>query len=130
MAVQAVSDDIGLLAQTNGLGTMGVNMFIVVPSAPDNLVALIESTGFEPTRTMGGIQVETFNLQVLVRNLKTTDAFTKARAFLTLLDGFKGLIGTTLYLGILARHSPFPLGLDENKRHRWTCNYLVNRERT
>lgn len=127
----SLANDIADLFVVNGFGIKtgaGANLFgNNTPPSPDNLIAIYESTGFEPQRTMRGIVVEVLNLQILVRNVNTLDAQTKARAILTFLDRFKGVINGTEYLSILARHSPFPLGADENRRERWTCNYKVDR---
>lgn len=127
-------NDIGDLLAANGFGIKsgtGADMFgNNMPATPDNLIALYESTGFEPHRAMGGIKVEVLNLQIIVRNLNTITGQTKARAIMAFLETFKGILNGTEYKSILARHSPFPLGADENKRERWTCNYKVDRAYT
>jgi len=127
----SLANDIADLLAANAFGVKsgaGADMFgNNMPASPDNLIAIYESTGFEPVRTMRGIKVEVLNLQIIVRNLNTLTGQTKARAIMAFLDLFKGVINGTEYLGILARHSPFPLGADENKRERWTCNYKVDR---
>lgn len=126
---QPMMDDIADLLVTLGLGIksgVGADLFGgYTPPSPDNAVMLFESTGFEPERTMNGVAMEVLNLQVLVRNVKTVDAQTRAKAIFVALDRFNGLIGTVRYFSILARHSPFPIGMDENRRWRWTCNYKV-----
>ena len=99
-----------------------------MPSTPANLIGIYESTGFEPVRAMTANKMEVLNLQILVRNTSSIAGQNKAKAVLALLDRFKGMIGAVEYYSILARHSPFPIGADENERERWSCNYIVHRQ--
>ncbi len=101
----------------------------VTPSLPDKVIALHDSTGFEPERVMGGIAAEKRNLQVLVRDVTYSGAEALAEQVFNLLDNFTGTLGTTRYLSILARTTPFSLGADENKRTTFSCNYVVTKAR-
>lgn len=128
MATTDLANDIGDLLQANGLGVKGTDMFgNNMPASPDNMIGIYESTGFEPQRTMTRIASEVLNLQIIVRNTSAASGRTKMRAIFAVLDRFKGMIGTTEYLSIMARHMPFPIGADENRRERQSCNFIVNR---
>jgi len=123
-----LANDIGDLLQINGLGTKSTDMFgNNMPASPDNMIGIYESTGFEPQRVMGSIAAEVLNLQIIVRNTNPINGRAKMRAIFNVLDRFKGTIGATVYLSILARHMPFPIGADENRRERWSCNFIVHR---
>lgn len=122
--------DVAGLIQTAGLATSAADLFgYSEPDSPDNSVTLFESTGLEPERTMSGIAQEVLNLQVLVRNTSATAGKTKMDAIFNVLDRYKGTITGTTYFSILARHSPISIGRDENRRHKWSCNFRVNRSR-
>lgn len=121
--------EIGQRLQDAAIATMGVDLWGgTFPALPDNLIALFEQPGFEPERVMGGLAHVVLNLQVLIRNTSYTNAETKARAVYQNLDRFKGVLSGVQYYSILARSYPFHLGVDENKRHRWTCNYTVRKD--
>lgn len=125
----SMMDHIGTLLQTNGLGTKAVDLWGgFMPANPNNVVAIYEHPGFLPVRSMGGRVMDVLNLQILVRNSTSANAQTKAYAIYDLLDGFKGVIEGVQYFAILARHTPHGIGVDENNRTRWSCNYEVWKE--
>lgn len=122
--------DVASLIQAAGIATSGTNLFgYNEPDSPDNAVTLTESTGFEPERVMGGVAMEVLNLTVIVRNVTAAAGKVVSDNIFNLLDRYKGTISGTVYFSILARHSPLSLGRDENRRHKWSANFVVRRSR-
>lgn len=99
-----------------------------MPNLPDKLIALYDTTGYQPERAMGRIAADKRNLQVLVRDLKAVDAEALSRTIFNLLDRFVGVLGTTRYDAILGKHTPFSIGADENNRRTFSCNYEVTKD--
>lgn len=132
----SMTDDVGAYLESNGLGTVATPLAAgtifsgFTPTSPDNIIALFETPGFEPVRVMGGRAMSKLNLQVLVRNKRDEDAEAKAKAIFVLLDTFVGLMSGVKYFSIMGRTEPYPIGVDENKRRQWTCNYVVHRAPT
>lgn len=140
MATTEMVVDIAVLLDAAGYGDyvappgIGGSIFGgTMPDQPSNAIALYEHTGFEPTRTMGGNRINELNLQVIVRNTAKANGRLIAFQIYELLEAFNLLsaasrvLNGVQYFSILARHAPFTLGQDENKRHKWTCTYIVRR---
>jgi hypothetical protein len=100
-----------------------------MPNSPDRLVGLYDSTGFEPERTMGWLVAEVRNLQILARDVKSVDAESLAAQCFNIVDQYVGTLNGKGYKAILGRHVPFSIGVDENNRTTFTCNYIVTKER-
>lgn len=118
-----------------GIGVKNVNLFGArVPASPDDVIVISEQPGPDPELTMGRLAVDIMNVSVLVRDTRTSEARAKAfeirDAFIAF--NYKTPLQRTLagkeYKGIIPRSAPFPLGLDENNRSRWSSNYLVSKE--
>lgn len=101
----------------------------VMPTTPDTLIALYDTSGFEPVRVMGRVALEVRNLQVLTRDPNAAAAETLANQVFTALDMYVGMINGKNYSVILGRQVPFPIGKDENNRTQYSCNYIVRKER-
>jgi hypothetical protein len=124
--MRAVADFISLAP---GIGTPAVDIFGGTrPPKPDNLVAVYQSTGFEPVRAMGRLVMEVINLQIIVRDLDPSVAESKSMTIMLMLDRFVGILSGTKYYSILARHSPMSLGVDENQRTQWSTNFEVRKD--
>ena len=120
--------EVAVHLQSLGIGTMAVDLYGgTYPATPDNVVSLFEHPNFEPEDTFAGTDHIVLNLQVLVRNLTYPNAETKSRAIWQALHRFRGTLSGVAYKSILARGYPASLGIDENKRHRWSCNYIVRK---
>ena len=136
MAETIMYEDVADYIDAHDLGSKGVDMYGGrMPNSPDNMIGLYEHTGFEPIRTMGSRRLDQITLQIIVRNVSTVAARAKMYDLMTLLDvefnlqpAALRIINGVQYYGILARTSPSQLGQDENKRYRWTCNFLVTRD--
>lgn len=122
------NEDIGNIIQEGGVATKGTDMWSnTMVGTPSDAVGLYQSSSFEPERAMGRVALEMLNLQVIVRAVNPSNAYTRSMAIFNLLDRYKATRGGFFYT-ILARHHPHTIGEDENKRSRWSCNYKVMRE--
>ena len=104
-----------------------------MPSRPDFMIGVYEQSSTDPDWTMGRRVWDNLIIQTIVRDATQTTAHTRVWAIYNLMSAFNFLpvagrtINGTVYGSILARHAPFPLGMDENNRFRWTCSYNVRR---
>lgn len=125
-------EDVGTYIVANSLAQgEGVDLYANnAPASPDNLTVLTESTGFAPERTMGRIALEVVNLQVLVRDINSSNGESRIRAIFFLLDRFTGLLvpSGVRIAQMLARSSPFTLGQDEEGRYKYVVNFIVWRD--
>ncbi len=121
-------DDIVSHLQTEGVGTVGVDMFKgLLPDQPDNCTALFEYAGSPPDLHWNG---EYPGLQVKVRNKSYAAGRVKIESVITKLHGLtEQVIGTTRYLLVRANQSPESLGRDANNRNEWVVNFTVIKER-
>lgn len=103
-------------------GTMG--------NDPDTLIGLYDTSAFEPIRVMGSIVMESRNLQVITRDPDPVAAEVLANQLFDLLDMFVGPINGTVYHSILGRSVPISIGTDENRRFKYSCNFLVRKARS
>lgn len=130
MADYLVSVGLGIKYPNPGANLFGNNM----PASPDDIAAVFEQPGTEPDFAMGRIVADTMNLQVLVRDTNGVEARTRAFAIrdalfnLGLLPPAGRTINGRLYFCAIPKHPPFSIGQDENRRHRWSCNYKVQME--
>lgn len=119
--------DIAQYLQTNGVGTVGTDIFLQqLPANPDNVVALFQYAGEPPDLHWNG---EYPGLQVLVRNKNTEAALTKIEHIKNILHGIsETTINNHRYLLIRARQSPELLEKDGNNRAIFVCNFRVIKE--
>lgn len=128
----SVLTDIGTYLQSEGIGTLGTDIFLSqMPDTPDEAIALFEYAGNAPSR-MGG------NRQPGIQ-VRTRGDYETARATIddiyTLLskigneyedDAPEGVtINGTTYLHFQTVQEPFPLGPDDNGRHELAQNFIV-----
>jgi hypothetical protein len=106
-----------------------------MPPLPNFAIAIYEHTGFRPIRAMGSRRMDVLTLQIIVRDIDSTVARARAYAIYTALDVDFNLLSPAAriingvqYYAILAKHAPFMMGQDENKRFRWTCSFEVTRD--
>lgn len=129
-----------LAAQGLGLTVGATGNLFNVPfpaSAPQAAVCLRESPGGEAIRCFGASLAapvcEQRGLQILTRDVST--GFAAAQSLANNINSVLDSIGDvtltgTRYLNIVARHTPFYLGEDENGRHVFSQNFDILRTRT
>lgn len=119
-------DDMATRLVSQGVGTLGVNLFIssaaIIPTGMGPYLSLNETGGLAPTRVMNARLPNTQRptAQVLVRAgriASVQEAYPAARAMAWLayqaLDGnFNVTIGGAFYLSVMARQEPTDMGLD------------------
>jgi hypothetical protein len=127
-----VLDDIASYLQTQGVGTVGTDLFkAMLPDTPDACVAVLEFGGDEPVDTYsvtaGTIKVERPALQIICRAAQDdySAARTKAEsAYKQLHNLGPATLSGTVYLGVKAREAPFTLGRDSNGR--WLVGFNLS----
>jgi len=120
-------DDIASYLQTNGVGTVGVDIFLGSwPVGPNNAVAIFEYAGEPPDLHWPG---EYPGLQVQVRNKSYEAGRQKIEQVKNVLHGVaETVVNNHRYLLIRANQSPFFLERDENNRAVFVCNFRVIKE--
>lgn len=122
-------DDIAAFLAANNIGVVGSNIFKgQMPDKPDDCVALYEYGGSPRGLVWNGVQLEYPGLQVMVRSKNYSVARQKIEQITNILHGLSGMLGTTRYLLIRAKHSPESLGRDAAGRVELVVNYEVNKE--
>jgi hypothetical protein len=129
------AEDIGTYCATQGHGTVGTDIFFndfpSKPGYPDHLIVFSDTGGFPPDHAMGSNAVnpvfENPSLQVLLQTNDPESGFDTLYSIYKLLDGYSGTLDSVEYLLVTAESSPFLIGKDENDRHRFACNFLIER---
>jgi len=119
--------EIGAYLQSQGIGTLGDNVFLgLMPDKPDNCIALFEYAGSPPDLHWNG---EYPGLQVRVRNKGYAAARTKIGEVMDKLHGLhEQTLSGTRYLLIKARGSPEVLKRDNNNRVELFVNFEIIKE--
>lgn len=126
-------EDIGDYLESQGVGTQGTDIFLgEMPDAPDLCSALYLYSGSSSVQAMGlavGKSVVDFpRLHVECRAPKLTDAESKSLAVYNKLHNLGPItINAHVYKHVVALQCPFLLGVDQNERQIWACNYEVVR---
>jgi hypothetical protein len=124
-------DELADYLSTNGLGTVGTNLFKgFLPDETNEAGAIYETGGFFPVRGFasgpGQAKAERPRVQVVFRSTSYQSARTKADTAFKLLDGLGDVtLSGTRYLWVGAVHSPFLMARDQNQRVLIACNYDV-----
>lgn len=127
----ALLDELGDYLSTNGVGTLGTDLFLgFLPESPNAAVALYETGGSAPVRAMrsspGQPVARQPRVQVVARSTSYAAARSKAGDVYALLEGLGGVtLGATRYLWGGAVQEPFPLGRDGQQRVMVACNYDI-----
>ena len=119
-------DDMATLLASAGCGTVGTNIFKGHrPATPNKCLTLYQYAGEPPTLIMGAFY-ERPGLQIWSRSSDPKEALTMLD---TVIDVLHGLTETTTayarYLLVAAKQSPAAMGLDDNGRTEYVCNFRV-----
>lgn len=97
-----------------------------MPDAPDNIICLFQSGGFDPSHSFDSRQFEEPTFQVRIRNVSYAMADTKAQAIKDALDGQTELtINGNRYISIFQQGDILPLGKDSKNRSELSLNFRV-----
>lgn len=128
-------DDIGDYLSSQGIGTVGTDIFKgFLPEATTAAVALYETGGRGPDVAMGAgpigstVAMEWPRVQVVCRadEYDYATARSKAHDIFKLLHGMPArVINSTSYQWAAAVQSPYLMGRDESNRVLISCNYDV-----
>lgn len=115
-----------------GIGTLDVDLFLgQFPTRPDAMVALIETPGLPPIRTMQNTGVPVMEIQgcqIICRGPRDTYATVRTKANdVFRLVGSSGAetIGGVRYHSFEATSSPLNIGPDDEDRIQLVVNILV-----
>lgn len=119
-----ILDDFASILQTNGIGTVGTDIFKgLLPDQPDAAVAVFMYSG-QPPELSAPVDRPAF--QVRVRDVDFLTGFNKTTAIQKALHGIcESDIGGTHFLLIAANGSPMGIGRDANDRWEWTQNFYT-----
>lgn len=126
-------DDLGDYLSTQGVGTVGTDIFLSnMPDAPDDCLAIFESGGFESVHTMStgpGLAVlERPSIQVLCRSKRYDTARDLARQVDLVLNGVRDtVINGITYNYIVAQQSPMQVGKDSLDRQEVAQNFRIQK---
>lgn len=130
-----VLDDLaGRLVSYGSIGTTTApspTIFIgQAPVLPDTCVWVKSSGGGGGIYTMGGqtALVTEHGVQVIARSTTYSAAETLAWRVYAALDNYVGTLNGTVYLHIIARHTPREIGVDENMRTMFVTGFNVQRK--
>lgn len=127
-------DDLADRLTTQSVATSGTDLFkSVMPSTPDEVIALFEAAGGPLTRAMSGSPgtalVERPHVQVQARAVRPDSARKRAEDVYHNLDGLGPVtINGVSYQWITALQAPFFLETDETGRYVYAVNFEVLRE--
>lgn len=127
-------DDLADRLTTQGVATTGTNLFkAVMPSTPDELIALFQTGGPAPVNLMaagpGTAVVERPHVQALARAARPDTAHKRAQDVYFALDALGDVtINGVRYLSVYALQSPFFLNTDEAGRYVYAVNFECSRE--
>lgn len=123
-------DDIAGFLQAAGVGTQGTDLFKYrMPDAPDSALCIYEDAGHPPEMVQEGIVYDNPSLQVMARDKTYSVARSKIESIVKLIGSLRNTqIGPAKYLRVIPTQSPFPLGVDDQNRHRLVVNFEVARQ--
>lgn len=126
-----LQSEVAALLEARGVGTRGVDLFDNgLTPAPDAQVAIQEYGGDAPEflHDRDGVGYELRRFQLSVRAPSFDAAQLLAEAAHGVLTGVRNTtLSGTWYRRIVPLQSPFPLGQDQNGRHRFACNYRAEK---
>lgn len=120
-------DDIASYLQTQGLGTLAVDLFLgTSPPDPDATIVIREYGGGQPVflATGGEPAYEYPRFQLTCRGVDYVSARDRAeRCYRALSRIANQQVGTSWYLRVVPLQSPFPVGQDESDRELMVANF-------
>jgi len=121
-------DDIGSYLQTQGIGTLGTDLFYEnFDSSATNCIALIAQAGQSPKTTLRNtMTLKRPELGVRVRNQNDSDAHTKAESVYNLLNHtYNTTLGSTRFKSIKAIAEPFFVSQSKNNSYIYSINFIL-----
>jgi len=118
-----------------GLGyTFATDLFIgILPEGQtDNLVAIFDSGGWDSDIDIDNAnEIEKPTVKILVRNTSYNTGYSAAKTIADLLlTKFNETINSTRYIGFWKVGQINPIDYDEEKRHLFSLNFLIQRTNT
>jgi len=132
----SVLEDLGVLIETNGLATVGTDLFLGhLPESPAVCCALLEYGGEQPLRNQsegaarsGAQSGERPRIQLLCRSESYSAGRSLIQSMWDLLDGrVNETINGVAYIRIAALQSPFLVEMDSNRRYLFGTNLAVTK---
>lgn len=121
-----VSTEIAAYLQTQGLGTLGTNLYKErMPEMPDTATAIFSTGGIMSDPKEG---YDNPTIEVMTRADDPATAYNQIAAIYNVLQGLNNVLlasGTRLVHMWALQSQPINIGQDENKRTRFTQNYQL-----
>lgn len=117
-----IAEEIADKLETEGLGTVGTDIFIGhLPDTPNNAVVVIDTFGDAPDPSL---PIENPRFQVLVRNTAYSTGRAKLDAIMTALHKLANVtLGSTYVYAVLANSGGGHIGRDEAGRDEFSMNF-------
>lgn len=128
--MSAPSHDIASHLASNGIGTLGADVFAnVEPSSPDSVTTVYDTGGQQPVLYDEDLRSPT--IQIRTRDHDYDAAYDRQQSIFALLNA---ITDTTIdehrYIGVWLTSDVLAPGRDENNRHILTSNYRIERHAT
>jgi hypothetical protein len=96
----------------------------------DNIIGIYQTGGFDSSHSFNRVEFEEPTFQVMIRNMVSDTAVSKAEAIKDALDGQTNLtINSNFYLNIFSQGDILPLGKDDKNRTEVSLNFRVRVKR-
>lgn len=119
-----ISDIADYLA-TNGLGTVGTDIFYsYVPDIDANVIAVLDTGGAQPSVDIGSLKNPTF--QIFIRNSSYATGKSKLDSVRSLLhQKIETTIGSTYFLNCFAQSEGGHVGRNERDQDEFSINFIA-----
>jgi len=125
--------DVGAYLASKGHGTLAVDIWLnSMPDGSgyeDNIIIVTDTHGTAPDNSMGGLVLETPNIQIRTRNNSRLISHQTCYAIYEELHRIKFTINGHDYW-VEAMHQPGYLLADGNDRTHFVCNFTIRRRET
>lgn len=130
----ALLNEIGDYLSSQGVGTLGQNLFLgYLPDSPNSAGAIYPTGGITAVHAFnpspGQAKAQRPSVQIVWRSSSFSVAESKLRTVWSLMDGLpERTLGGTRYQSIEAISDPFLMNRDEQGRTIMACNFMIAKD--
>jgi len=127
-------EDIRAYLIAEGVGTSATIFSRFMPETPNTLIVIYGTGGSPPTMALGSSRIAQRNpsLQIVVRGEPNDHdtPFDTAESIISKMAEIQteAINGTVYHFANPLQTEPIPMGKDENKRFRVSCNFLISKD--